>query len=124
MLCAALSEDSSAKEWVVSVVIGTDAFLKRLNREYKGKDVATDVLSFLTEDPANLNARCVDVAVSADRAIESAPQYGNSADRELALYILHGVLHAMGYEDSSPALKEKMFKRQDELMRRYWDERK
>ena len=70
-----------------------DAELRRLNREYLGKDYATDVLSFLAGGD-----ELGDLAVSLQRARAQAKQFGHSVTEELQVLLLHGVLHLMGFD--------------------------
>jgi probable rRNA maturation factor len=76
-------------------LIASDAELRRLNREYRRKDYATDVLSFPAADPGLFLG---DLAISWDRAREQAREFGHSADDELRILMLHGVLHLLGYD--------------------------
>jgi probable rRNA maturation factor len=71
-----------------------DAEMRRLNRDFRGKDYATDVLSF----PAPSGERLGDIAISAARARAQARQYGHEAEDEVKVLLLHGVLHLMGMD--------------------------
>jgi probable rRNA maturation factor len=71
-----------------------DAEMRRLNRDFRGKDYATDVLSF----PAPGGERLGDIAISAARARAQARQYGHEAEDEVRVLLLHGVLHLMGMD--------------------------
>jgi probable rRNA maturation factor len=78
------------------VLITGDAELRRLNREFLGKDYPTDVLSFPSEGP-----RLGDLAVSAARARAQARQFGHSTEEEIRVLMLHGVLHLLGMDHES-----------------------
>jgi probable rRNA maturation factor len=69
-----------------------DAELRRLNRTYRGKDYATDVLSFPDTG---------DIAISLARARAQAKAYGHSVEDELRILLLHGVLHLKGMDHES-----------------------
>jgi probable rRNA maturation factor len=84
-----------AKGRPFDVLITGDAELQRLNREYRGKDYATDVLSFPQEDPG---AVLGDLAISAARARAQAREFGHSTEDEIRILILHGVLHLTGMD--------------------------
>jgi probable rRNA maturation factor len=72
-----------------------DAELQRLNREFLGHDYPTDVLSF----PSNTDDDSLgEIAISVDRAKQQAKEYGHTADEELRILMLHGVLHLMGMD--------------------------
>ena len=70
-------------------MITTDAELRRLNAQYRGKDSATDVLSFPESN---------DIAVSWPRASAQAARFGHTANEEVSILMLHGVLHLLGLD--------------------------
>lgn len=89
----------------VGVLIADDARLHALNRDYRGIDAPTDVLSFgddgatgpfvsQPEGPRYLG----DIAISLDRVLAQASEYGHSPARELAYLAVHGALHLLGYD--------------------------
>lgn len=97
----------------ISVVIVDNQRIQQLNRQYLQHDYATDVLSFQLDDS---NARLEgEVIISAEMAVQRAPDYGWSAHDELLLYLVHGLLHLVGYEDASNEQKTAM-RRQEALM--------
>jgi probable rRNA maturation factor len=71
-----------------------DAELRRLNKQFRGEDCATDVLSFAGADPASLG----DIAISLQRARAQAGEFGHSVEQEVSILMLHGVLHLMGMD--------------------------
>jgi probable rRNA maturation factor len=76
-------------------LITSDTELRRLNREFRGKDYATDVLSFPSvQSGANLG----DIAISLDRARAQACAFGHAAEAEVRILMLHGVLHLLGMD--------------------------
>lgn len=88
-----------------SCLIARDEELRRLNREFRGMDQSTDVLSFPvaagprrkqpgTGGPAYLG----DIAISANRAAEQARELGHPVEQEIGILMLHGVLHLMGMD--------------------------
>ena len=77
----------------VSCLIGTDADLSALNRKFRGKDYATDVLSFPPED----------LAISFDRAAAQAAELDHSVEIELRILMLHGLLHLAGMDHERDA---------------------
>ncbi len=86
-------------------LITDDRELRRLNREFLGRDYATDVLSFAAERvarPSNgpeimpVPPLLGEVAISAERAAEQARDFGHSLSQEVCILMLHGVLHLMG----------------------------
>ena len=77
-----------------AVVISNDAALRRANGQYRGKHAATDVLSFPDEDEDRLG----DLLISAQRAARQAAEFGHTADEEIHVLTLHGLLHLLGYD--------------------------
>lgn len=74
----------------VSIAFVSDAAMRRLNRKYRGRDQTTDVLTFPGERP--------DIVISLDRARRQAVAERHSLATEVRYLILHGVLHALGYD--------------------------
>lgn len=79
----------------VSVIISNDRRLRELNLRYRGKDRATDVLSFPYDERGGPIG---DVIVSVDRAAAQATAQGHPLQRELEILVLHGSLHVCGYD--------------------------
>jgi len=88
-LMAIGKSDSSA-----TIAFVSDNKIRELNRQFRGVDKATDVLSFPADEKLNLG----DIAVSVDTAAVQAKENGLSFDREIAQLILHGLLHLCGYD--------------------------
>ena len=104
----------------LSVVLAGDGEMRELHRQYLGEDSPTDVLAFsqregmyLPQDPLSFLG---DVVVSVDEAKRAGPRFGNRWDEELLLYLCHGILHLMGYRDSTKAGKAKMDKKQEQIL--------
>jgi probable rRNA maturation factor len=94
-LLAALGEGASA----LSLSLVGDEAIRALNREYRGKDSPTDVLSFSLEEPANRPERLLgDVVISVDTARRQARGYDAPLQRELYRLLIHGLLHLMGHD--------------------------
>ena len=75
-------------------LISGDAELRRLNKQFRGQDCATDVLSFAGAGPDSLG----DIAISLQRARAQAREFGHTVEREVSILMLHGVLHLMGMD--------------------------
>jgi len=83
------NDESSA-----TIAFVSDKRIRELNRQFRGIDKATDVLSFPAEEESNLG----DVAVSVETAAIQAKENGLTLDQEVAQLILHGLLHLSGYD--------------------------
>lgn len=76
----------------VNVLVTSSSEMRRLNREFRGKDQPTDVLSFPGEDDGG------DIAISAEIAASNARRLGHAAAVEAKVLVLHGMLHLAGYD--------------------------
>jgi probable rRNA maturation factor len=92
----ARARKAAALDGEVTVLLADDARLRELNRAWRRKNKATDVLSF----PAGQNGEGVagDLAVSVETAARQAAEHGHSLDDELRILVLHGVLHLAGMD--------------------------
>jgi probable rRNA maturation factor len=90
-LAAIGKEGSSA-----TIAFVSDKRIRELNRQFRGIDRATDVLSFPTDGPDESNLG--DIAISVETAAAQAKENGLSFDDEIAQLILHGLLHLSGYD--------------------------
>ncbi len=88
-------------EGTVSVLLTTDAELKRLNRTFRGKNKPTDVLSFPADPIPGLpsaHPHAGDLAISVDTAARQAASFGHPLGAELRILLLHGLLHLAGLD--------------------------
>lgn len=93
-----LSEEVAGGRGFTCLITG-DEELRRLNREFRKKDEATDVLSFpYAEKPLAGQRELGEMAVSAGRAREQAEERGHTMEEEIRVLMLHGVLHLMGMD--------------------------
>jgi probable rRNA maturation factor len=84
-------------------LVATDAELRRLNHQFRGRDYATDVLSFPSGGTAGPGEWIGEIAISLDRAAEQAAELGHGVEEELRLLMLHGVLHLTGFDHETDA---------------------
>ena len=88
----------------VTLVLADDATLRRLNREFRGTDAPTDVLSFDLQDPVHPSDDALgEVYISIDRAGMQADADGRPLQDEVAHLAIHGILHLLGFEDETDA---------------------
>ena len=76
-------------------LISSDHELRRLNREFRKQDHATDVLSFPSESKAGFLG---ELAISFEKATQQAAEHGHGVEREVEILMLHGVLHLLGMD--------------------------
>ena len=105
-ILATLAYEGYGQSCEVSVTFTDDEGIHAVNKEYRGIDKPTDVLSFpltdfeSTEEPAadEPTLSLGDIVVSLERAAAQAEEFGHSADRELAFLCVHSTLHLLGYD--------------------------
>ncbi|WP_281951062.1 rRNA maturation RNase YbeY [Nitrosophilus kaiyonis] len=91
----------------IELILTDDEEIKKLNKEFRGIDKPTDVLSFPLEDtPGSMLGVIV---ISLDKVLDAAQKYGHSPLEEFALLFIHGLLHLLGYdhEKDSGEMREK-----------------
>lgn len=117
----------------MSVTFMDNPGIQVINRDYRGKDMPTDVISFALEDEGEGEMPIVfseeelgemprtlgDIMISIDRAAEQAEEYGHSFDRELGFLAVHGFLHINGYDHMTPEDEKEMFGLQKEILDAY-----
>jgi len=108
---AARAENLSGRMRVAVLVTGDDA-IRALNKQFRDKDKATDVLSFPSGEEGFLG----DIALSLPRAEAQAEEYGHTLRREAAFLTVHAMLHLMGYDHENADDEARMRDRQREIM--------
>ena len=101
---------------IFNVIIVDNNKIHELNKEYRGIDRVTDVISFALEDfhDIDLEIRMLgDIYISYEKAKEQADYYGHSYLRELSFLTIHGLLHLLGYDHMKKEDEEIMFKKQE-----------
>lgn len=123
-----IEAEGKPEDTEVSVSFVTDEAIHELNREYRGVDRPTDVLSFECDgydDEMPLMPDVVfelgDIVIAPDVAEKQAPEYGLSFADEMSLLITHGLLHLCGYDHMEPQEAEAMEARERELLSSYWN---
>ncbi len=87
----------------VDILLAGDRVLRRLNREFRGKDKATDVLSFPAPPEFGGQGHSGDLAVSLETAARQAREHGHSVQDEVKVLLLHGLLHLAGFDHEADA---------------------
>jgi probable rRNA maturation factor len=104
-LLRAVGEDSSA----LSISLVGDGEIAVLNREHRGKDKATDVLSFPLEPSADMPERLLgDIVISVDTARRQAAEYDAPLQNEINRLLIHGILHVLGHDHEESAERARM----------------
>lgn len=102
----------------VSVSFVDDDEIRDLNREYRGVDKSTDVLSFPMDDEFIIDNRILgDVIINTRRVMEQAEELGHSNERELSYLTVHSILHLLGYDHMEDEDKKEMREREKLAMK-------
>ena len=121
-----LNLESSAE---FSLVITDDATIQQLNKNYKGEDSPTDVLSFSMPDeevddeserfivPPDGVKHLGEIIISSPRALEQSQQYGHDLSTELAILLVHGILHLLGFDHGDNEDMATMRAREAEILK-------
>lgn len=105
---------------IFNVIIVDNKYIHELNREYRGIDRPTDVITFALEDSKDIeydNFRLLgDIYISLDKAHSQADEYGHSFEREICFLAVHGFLHLLGYDHMEKDEEKIMFERQELIL--------
>jgi probable rRNA maturation factor len=103
-----LLDEEGKGHWEISVLFTDNAEMRRLNKQYRGVNKTTDVLSFPQEEGTSLQGGKVlgDIVIALPVCIKQAHALGHGRARELAYLLLHGFLHLCGYDHEAVDGKE------------------
>lgn len=108
---------------IFNVIIVDNNYIHQLNKEYRGVDRPTDVISFALEDNGSMETEfgrvLGDIYISIDKAREQAKEYGHSLKRELSFLSIHGFLHLLGYDHMDSEEEKEMFEIQELILNEY-----
>ncbi|MFN3947360.1 MAG: rRNA maturation RNase YbeY [Aquificaceae bacterium] len=94
----------------ISIYLTDDQVIRDLNRSYRGKDKATDVLSFTLDEPVGEYHLLGEIVISIDTAERQAKDLGYSLEEEIKRLLVHGFVHLLGYDHELGEKEEKVFK--------------
>jgi len=106
----------------LSILVTTDEQIQELNREYRDVDAPTDVLSFSAFEgepfvlPEGMPVNLGDIVISLPQAQRQALAMGHQPEDELALLVVHGCLHLLGYDHADLDEQHEMWQKQNELL--------
>jgi len=123
-----LKAEGVVPPYEVSLVFTDSETVKQLNRDYRGVDEPTDVLAFHmlpqkeVDDsfalPPDGVTRLGEIIISYPQAVEQAREQGHPPEREMALLVIHGILHLLGYDHEEPEEESEMRERERDLLKR------
>ncbi|MFJ7509961.1 rRNA maturation RNase YbeY [Peribacillus simplex] len=124
----AARKENIEKDTELSITFVDNDRIREINKEYRHKDSATDVISFALEEMGENEVEIVgaemprmlgDIIISIERTKEQAEEYGHSFDRELGFLALHGFLHLLGFDHMNEEDEKEMFTKQKEILEEY-----
>jgi len=121
-LCIFILRSQGVKNTEVSLLFTQDKRIREFNKKFRHKDKTTDVLSFYEEkdmDKALSVAYLGDIIISVETARRQAGVYKQTIIHEIKLYVIHGLLHLLGYKDYNKKEKRSMDNLQEALLSKY-----
>lgn len=118
----------------LSIVVTSDDAVQQLNRDYRGVDAPTDVLSFAAQEgeehelemppelAAELDRYLGDILIAYPYTIHQAAHFGSTPAAELRLMVIHGVLHLLGDDHDTPEAEAEMWARQETVLTQFGDQ--
>lgn len=113
-------KEEKVENAIFSIIFVSEERIQEMNREYRGIDRVTDVISFAFEDNPDIiydDFRFLgEIYICIPRMLEQAEMYGHSTVRELSFLTVHGILHLLGYDHMNKEDEEKMFSKQELIL--------
>lgn len=112
---SAILRDHGPPSCRISIAVVDDPTIHDLNRRFLQHDYATDVLSFVLESTPKLLEG--EIVVSGDTAVAQAGEFASTPEEELMLYVIHGTLHLVGFDDHDEAEQAEMRRAEQDYLR-------
>lgn len=119
---AVLTSEGQIQEAEIGVIFVNDQYIHQLNKEYRGVDRPTDVLSFAMQEGEPMpdeDEECIlgDVIISLETALRQSREYEHSLHREVAFLTVHGVLHLLGYDHQAEDQRRLMRDKEEAVLK-------
>ena len=118
-----VTKKEKIEQAIFNIILVTKEEIHELNKQYRGIDRETDVITFALEDGdgfKNPEVRVLgDIYISIPVAYLQAENYGHSRIREICFLATHGILHLLGYDHMNEEDEKKMFSLQEECLKEY-----
>jgi len=112
--------DGGDTRYEISIAVVGDAEIRNINSQFLNRKSTCDCLSFdLSDDEGPQSSKLFELVVNGEMAVEQANLRGHSSQAELALYITHGLLHNLGFDDSTQSGAQKMHDTEDEILQQF-----
>jgi probable rRNA maturation factor len=118
---AGLNVKDACRRASVSIVLISNRGIRKLNSTYRGKNSATDVLSFpisLEPPPLEMPWELGEIFISVEQALVQAQSFNHELKREMAFLTTHGLLHLFGFDHIEPEQEKEMFARQKDILKK------
>ena len=119
LLQAALEAERAPGGGMSLAFVG-DRTMRRINRDYRGVDGTTDVLSFSYVDEPHAGGVLGEIFISPEVAARQAVDAGCRISEEIARLSVHGLLHVLGYDHDTPRARRSMLRRQEQYLERHF----
>ena len=113
VVAVAFREDGSNSSYEISVILTTDDYITKLNKEYLNINQPTDVLCFPYSTGKHFQA---EIYISLHRASEQSRKFNHTLKQEILFLVLHGLLHLFGFKDNTEVDRKKMWTKQEQLL--------
>lgn len=115
-LCEAMIADRQVKTGRLGVVLVDGDTIRQYNRDFLEHDYVTDVISFPIEDRLSEGHLEGEILVCTQIALDRAEEFGWTPGEEILLYVVHGVLHLLGLDDTTPDLRREMRQKENDYL--------
>lgn len=116
-VCSLFTAQNQSRQTLISIAIVDDAHIRKLNKKFLNRNSTTDCLSFdLSDNHRPQSPKTFELIVNGEMAVRQANKRGHSGQAELALYITHGLLHNLGFDDSTQGKAKKMHEMEDKIL--------
>lgn len=112
-----LSSEKINKKCVITICFVNNKIIKQLNKKHLGKNCPTDVIAFNMFSVEKGNYLGAEIAISTDIVISNAKIYNTPVMYELFLYVIHGILHVLGYNDNTAKSRGIMQKKEINILK-------
>jgi probable rRNA maturation factor len=118
-------EKEKLEDVTFNLIIVDNEYIHELNKNYRGIDRETDVITFALEDedsivvPEDVGRNLGDIYISIDKARSQAEEYGHGLLRELSFLAVHGFYHLLGFDHMTLEDEKIMFAKQEEVLEEY-----
>jgi len=116
LILKVLHREGVKKTGWINICFVTNSQIKKFNTKFLKNKSSTDVLAFNLSDKKEKNIILADIMISTQAAIQQASRFKTTVDYELSLYVVHGILHILGYDDHTVSQIKLMRKKESQYV--------